>query len=194
MSGPPTDHIGPCATHAEKVAALNALTGDDWATLLRIAKYTAFRKFKGRVNDADARDLLQHVVVKAMTENDKRTWYPPEQTFVSFLASVMSSEASNWSRKASVADSGSNRPRFTELPDDLPSVAKPDEVAEANITYERMRESLKTRPLAVQVFDLRIERLTAKEIQERLGISALEYDSTVKWMIRTLDKGGFRNE
>jgi DNA-directed RNA polymerase specialized sigma24 family protein len=217
MSGPPTDHTGPCATYAEKVAAFEAATQNEWARLTRAAKYIAFR-IRGRVNDADADDLLQELAARIYDEKDERDWYPAERTFLSFAAGVMSSDASNWARPATIVeekitdepagDEGlkdgtvhnqiSKRPRFTELPDDIPSFETPEEQLSAKQDelrrkqrLESMRTALSVRPYAVEIFDLKILGNKGPEIREKLGITVQQYDSTMKWIFRTLRAGDF---
>ncbi len=57
---------------------------------------------------------------------------------------------------------------------------------------ERIRETLKPRPHAVEIFDLKREGHTAKEIQERLGIRKEIYQAAAKWVERTVRKEGSR--
>lgn len=201
------DHAGPCATRAEKLAAFDALTREDWARLEKLAKI-ATAKFRVRVRHANWKDVLHEAVARAL---DSREWYPQERSFFSFLDGVISSVSDQWYKQASIDDpdaGGSedgilkladDKPskvaKFAELPEDLTSsYAPPDQEAEANIVTGQMRASLKSRPHAIDIFDLRLDGWSVEEIEDKLGISKKVTAAALKWIIRTLDKGGFRDE
>jgi RNA polymerase sigma factor (sigma-70 family) len=171
----------PCATRSEKVAAFDALTADDYGKLLRFAEFTAL-KFRGRVNDADAKDLLQEAIARVLDKQDIRKWHPQKVSFLKFLRGCIRSIASDWVKRA----------KITELPDELLSPTRHDAQTEAAIMLEKIRETLKARPHAVEIFDLKCSGLTAREIQERLGINEHIYGAAVKWTERTLRQEGFR--
>jgi len=185
MSAPgeaiPPEEKGPCATRSEKAAALNALRPEDYGKLLKFAEFIAM-KFSGRVNDADAEDLLHEAILRVLDERNIRNWYPQKVDFQTFLKGCIRSIANEWYKRA----------RNTESPDELLSPTRHDAQMEAAITIENIREALKTRPHAVQIFDLKCDGLTAREIQERLGISEQIYAAAVKWIERTLRQRGFR--
>jgi RNA polymerase sigma factor (sigma-70 family) len=169
------------ATRSEKVAAFNALKPDDYGKLLRFAEFTAM-KFRGRVNDSDAEDLLQESILRVLDVRDIRNWYPQRADFLTFLRGCIRSIASEWYKRG----------RNTELSDELPSPTRHDAQTEAAIMIEKIREALKPRPHAVEIFDLKCSGLTAREIQERLGVSEQVYAAAVKWIDRTLRQEGFR--
>lgn len=169
------------ATVSEKIAALDALTEEDYGKLLKFAEYTA-RKFRGTVHHADAEDLLHTVLVQLYDEKNTRKWYPHNADFKVFLKGCIRSSASAWFKRA----------RPTEPPDDLVFPFSHDKQVEAAITIEKIRRSLVGRPHAVEIFDLKCEGLTAEEIQLFLRISERIYAAAVKWIDRSLKQGGFR--
>lgn len=175
------DGNGRCATPSEKASAFSALKREEHGKLLRIAAYNA-RKFHGKVNDADEEDLLQETLLRALDEQNTRKWYPEKVPFIVFLAGCIRSIASDWRKSA----------RTTDMPDDLPSTVRHDAQTEAAIMLEKIRELLKARPHATEIFDLKCLGLTSKEIQERLGLDGHLYAAAVKWIERTLRQEGFR--
>jgi RNA polymerase sigma factor (sigma-70 family) len=174
------DNRGPRATQSEKLAALNALTHEDYGRFLKYAEWTA-AKFTGRVNDADAEDLLNEAVVRVL---DERNWYPQKADFRTFFRGVIRSIASDWYKHS----------HYTESPDTLLSPSRHDEETEAAITLDKFRERLRDRPHALEIFDLKRNGMTAREIMERLGIRKEIYLAAVKWIQRTLRKRGSGNE
>jgi RNA polymerase sigma factor (sigma-70 family) len=187
MSAPgesiPHDENSPRATRSEKVAACNALRPEDYGRLLKFAELTA-RKFSGRVNDADAEDLMQEAIVRVLDERDIRNWYPQRADFLTFLRGCIKSIADSWYKRA----------KETESPDELISPTRHDAQTEAAITIERIRATLSARPHAVEIFDLKCQGLTAREIQERLRINEHIYAAAVKWIERTLRQGVSGND
>lgn len=171
------------ATRSEKLAALNALTPEDYGKLLRFAEFTAM-KFNARVNDADAEDLLHEAIARALDGENIRKWYSRKIDVSMFLRGCIRSIASHWFKRA----------RNTELPDDLPSPRGHDRQIDAVITIAEIRQRFKARPDAVEIFDLKCLRLTGKEIQETLAISPSAYAAAVKWIARSLVKEGYRSE
>ena len=169
------------ARRSEKVAAFNRLTRQDYGKLLRFAGFVAM-KFNGKVNDADERDVLHEAIVRVLDEGNTRKWYPQEIDFLTFLRGCIRSIASQWYTRA----------RNTELPDELVSSTRHDAQTEAAIMLEKVRDTLKHRPHAVEIIDLKGYGLTAREIQERLGIRQEIYAAAVKWIERTLRQQGFR--
>lgn len=172
---------GPCATRSEKAAALNLLTPQDFGKLSKFSQYVA-AKFKGRVNDADAEDVLNEAIRRVLDEQNIRKWYPQNVDFPGFLRGCIRSIASEWYERAS----------DTEMPDELASPARQYAQTEAAMVIEKVRESLISRPHAVEIFDLKARGLTAREIQKNLGISEQIYAAAVKWIERTLVQEGFR--
>ena len=179
---------GPPATLAEKLAAFAALTREEKGRLLSYARWLA-KAFTGRVNAADADDLYQEGLVRALKT---RNWHPQAVDFAGFVLGSIRSTGEQWYSGASVGEPGSRKPRFTELPDEIVSPMRHDKQIEDAITIEKMREALKGRPYAVEILDLKGEGLSAKEIQEQLGIPANVHAATVKWIDRTLRQEGFR--
>jgi RNA polymerase sigma factor (sigma-70 family) len=178
----PEDEYGPCATRSEKAAALNDLV-KDYGKLLKFAEYTA-RKFRGKVIHADAEDLLHAAILQVLHEDNRRKWYPNRVTFLTFFRGTIRSMAGDWFKRA----------RHTESPDSLLSPIRHNEQTEAAIMIGEIRDTLRARPHAVDIFDLKSQGLTAREIEERLGITKQIYEAAVKWIDRALDRGGFRNE
>ena len=168
---------GRCATSAERAARLQALTGEEYTNLLGWAKFTA-KKFGGRVNDADGEDLLHEAILRAVDERNLRSWYLERVEFLTFLRGCIRSIADEWCKRA----------RTTELPDELSSPTKPGAQAEAAIMIEKIRERVKKRPHALAIIDLKRYGMTAREIQESLGISEGIYAAAVKWIERTLKR------
>jgi hypothetical protein len=168
------------ATRSEKLAALNALTPQDYGKLLRFAEFTAM-KFGGRVYDADAEDLLHEAIARALDDGNIRKWCSRKIDISMFLKGCIRSIASHWCKRA----------RNTELPDDIPSPRGHERQIEAAITIAEIRQRLESRPNAVEVFDLKCLRLTGKQIQETLGISPSAYAAAVKWIARNLAKEGY---
>jgi DNA-directed RNA polymerase specialized sigma24 family protein len=171
------------ATRSEKLAALNALTSQDYGKLLRFAEFTAM-KFGGRVYDADAEDLLHEAIARALDDGNIRKWCSRKIDISMFLKGCIRSIASHWCKRA----------RNTELPNDFPSPTRHDMQIEAAVTIAEIRQRLESRPEAVEIFDLKCLRFTAKEIQERLGISPNVYAAAVKWIARAVKRRGYRNE
>jgi DNA-directed RNA polymerase specialized sigma24 family protein len=171
---------GPSATQLEKLAALNALKPEDHGKLLRYAGWIA-SKSSGRVNDSDGEDLYQEAIVRVLDERNIRKWYPQKVDFFTFMRGCIRSIASEFYKGA----------KETESPDNLLDPTRHDAQTEAAIMIEKIRETLKDRPHAVEIFDLKRYGHTAKEIQERLGIREQVYAAAVKWIERTLKQEGF---
>jgi RNA polymerase sigma factor (sigma-70 family) len=180
-TNPPKEGREPCATRSEKAGALNALKTDDYGRLFKFAEFTAM-KFSGRVKDSNAEDLLHEAIVRVLDERNIRKWYPRKVEFLTFLRGCIRSIANEWYQHA----------RDTELPDELLSPIRHDAQAEASMMIEKIREKLKGRPHAVEIFDLKCEGRTAKEIQKHLGINEQVYAAAVKWIERGLRQRGFR--
>jgi RNA polymerase sigma factor (sigma-70 family) len=180
MSAPKNEN-GPCATTSEKAAAFIALKREEYGKLLKIATFMA-RKFHGGVNYADEEDLLQEALYRVLDVENIRKWYPEKVSFFVFLAGCIRSIASDWKKRA----------RTTDMLDDPPSPIRHDAQTEASIMLERIRDVLKSRPHATEIFDLKCLGLTAREIQERLCLSSNLYGAAVKWIERTLRQEGFR--
>jgi RNA polymerase sigma factor (sigma-70 family) len=177
----PPEKNDPCATRSEKVAAFDTLKPADYGKLLIFAEFTAM-KFSGRVNDADAEDLLHEAILRVLDEQNIRRWYPQKVDFLTFLRGCIRSIASDWYKRA----------RQTELPDELLSPTMHDAQTEAAITIEKIRETLRARPQAVEIFDLKCLGLTAREIRQRLRINPQTYAAAVKWIKRRITEGEFR--
>jgi DNA-directed RNA polymerase specialized sigma24 family protein len=173
----PAQDKEPCATRAEKLAAFTALTPKDLGGLLNYARYIA-RTFPGRVNDADADDLYQQAILRAL---DSRCWYPRRVDFRGFVAGTIRSTGSQWRRNC----------KYTELPDDLVSPSLEDNL-DALFLMGDIKKALKDRAYAVEILELKRLGLTAKEIQKKLGIPKNVYDAGVKWIDRTLKGKGFQ--
>lgn len=178
---------GPCATRTEKLAAFHALTPDDKGRLLRYARYIA-KKFCGRVNEADAEDLYQHGMMRALYS---RQWYPQMVDFVGFVAGSIRSTGDQWAMQSSIGKRGATQPRYTAFTEEVVDLGRHEQQIEAAMTIEKMRETIKGRPYAVEIFDLRAEGRSAKEIQKQLGTPAKVYEAAVKWIHRTLERKGF---
>jgi DNA-directed RNA polymerase specialized sigma24 family protein len=156
---------------------------EDHGKLLKFAEFTAM-KFNGRVNDSNGEDLYQEALLRTLDEQKPRAWYPDNVDFITFLRGCIRSIADQWYKRS----------RYTELRDEIPSPTRYHEQVEAAITIDEIRQLLKSRPHAVEIFDLKCLRLTGKEIQEALGISPPIYAAAVKWIARALRQGGYRSE
>jgi DNA-directed RNA polymerase specialized sigma24 family protein len=187
MSAPgeviPKKERGPCATRSEKLAAFAALTPEENGKLLKSARYFAW-KFSGVVNDADGEDVYQDACMRAIDKEDTRNWSKEEISFLGFMRGCIRSVASQWYKHS----------RYTELLDDPPDTRRHDKQVEAAMLIAKMREALKDRPNAVEIFDLKGKGFTAREIQEELGIPENVYAAAVKWIERTLREGTLGNE
>lgn len=172
---------GPCATQREKLAALNALSEEEHGKLLAYAVWIS-GKFSGRVNDSNGEDVYHESIVRVMDERNIRKWYPLKADFKTFMRGCIRSIASEFYKGA----------KDTESPDNVLDPKRHDAQTEAVIMIEKIRETLKDRPHAVEIFDLKRYGHTAKEIQERLGIREQVYAAAVKWIERTLKQEGFR--
>jgi DNA-directed RNA polymerase specialized sigma24 family protein len=182
------------ATRSEKIDAFNKLDPDDCGKLLNYARYIA-AKLSGRVWDADAEDLYQEALSRALDEENTRNWFPYKVDFVGFLRGCIRSIADDWYRKSSVGEPGDRQPRYTELPDgdQIASATNYQAQTEAAILIEQIYSLLRERPFAVEIFDLKLAGgLRARDIQVVLGIPKNVYDAAVKWIDRTLRRGGFR--
>jgi DNA-directed RNA polymerase specialized sigma24 family protein len=175
---------GPCATYSEKLVRFQALTKEDYAKLLKWAGFML--NLRGPVGEGDERDLANHALLEAL--KDSRAWYPGEVDFLVFVGRSIRNYAFGWRRRA----------RVSESPDRLPSPIDAEKQRHAELILDKIRDCLRghpgivDHPHALAIIDLKGQGFTGREIQEHLGITEQEHNTTLRWIRRTLESEGFR--
>lgn len=162
------DHASP----AEVALAVAALGDADFARLGQIARLRA----RGLVG-VDWQDLLHDAVQRAM--DGTRRW-PSHVPFTVFLREIIRSLASEaWRRqvreKRPAFDAGDDNEALHQVPGDLPD---PECLAIEQDLVRRVETLFADDMVAFELLKALADELSPKEIQERLGITSVEYDST----------------
>src|SRR5438045_4062723 len=84
------------ATADEVLRAIDALTEADFLRLNEEARCRIIRIGRRAANGRTQDDLLQEAVTRLL--DGRRTWYPENVAFVSYLMGVIKSVASAWAR------------------------------------------------------------------------------------------------
>ena len=79
-----------------------------------------------------------------------------------------------------------------EPTDELAAPTSHEKQMEAAITIAKIRNVVAYRADATDIFDLKLEGFTAKEIQEVLEMPEQVYAAAVKWIDRAIKREGFR--
>lgn len=178
------------AASADEVRA--AIDGLSEAQLVRFKRY-AERKIKGlgrRSLGRDHMDLLQEAITSTLAGD--RRWNKTVD-FSQHLFGAMRSIANNWAKKA---DPGETRLESElihqnaegEELNPLASAPAPDPSPEQQVSvkqqFEKIAKLLAGDQVALEVFGGLRAEMTGADIQEALGISKREYETTVKRIYR----------
>jgi DNA-directed RNA polymerase specialized sigma24 family protein len=164
------------AASAEEVRA--AIDGLSEAQLVRFKRY-AERKIKGlgrRSLGRDHMDLLQEAITSTLAGD--RHWNKTVD-FSQHLFGAMSSIANNWAKKADTVE--------TRLESELihqNAQGSPEQQVSVKQQFEEIAKLLAGDQVALDVFGGLRAEMTGADVQEALGISKREYETTVKRIYR----------
>lgn len=178
------------AASAEEVRA--AIEGLSVAQLVRFKRYAEW-KIKGLGRRGLGRghvDLLQEAITSTLAGD--RHWNKTVD-FSRHLLGAMSSIASNWAKKVDPAEARLESELIHQNAEGkevnpLVSVPAPDPSPERQVSvkqqFEEIEKLLAGDQVAKEVFGGLRARMTGPEIQEALGISKTEFETTVKRIYR----------
>lgn len=180
------------ASEEEVVAAMEALTPDDFQRLISYASRMVEalgRKGLGR----SGKDLVQEVLKDTLARD--RRWNKEAVDFLGHLFGAVRSTAWAWRQKFDENEPYLESEVVRTYPDGkevnpVLNATSPAldarRVAKARDRLDHIEALLAGRPLAVLIVAGLRDKMTGPEIQEELGISRTEFETEMKWVRRTV--------
>jgi RNA polymerase sigma factor (sigma-70 family) len=173
----------------EPSEALRQLTTSE---LIKLHKYARFLMkpllMHGKAKGRSADDLMQEALTATL---ESRRMWNRNISFYQHLVGAIRSIASSWTREVGEEDHPSSQTSSdeVEMPEETwwpPVHITPERTLTAKQILERLRKLFPEGSLAQQVFDLRGEGYSSKEIQDELDISPLKASALSRQVRRAL--------
>jgi hypothetical protein len=203
------EHLGPCAKPPEIMEHFRALAKDPVEST-RLWEYARMqsRKFHGRTNDSIAHDLLVEALCRAVSgessgsddDEPSRHWYPQERSFPNFFRGSIQSISSSWRKQDKrflvprQRDDQAGHPDTQSVPEALRSPVDEEAKILKSIMLAKARDCLRSRPEALEIFDMLKAGYKRAEICERLGITEQDYANAFRWMKRAWEDEGYGSD
>ena len=178
------------ASNAEIEEAINNLSDAEWRKLKNYASLKALKKGRKAI-EADGEDLLSEAITRTL--EGERVWKKDKTDFMFHLTTSMDSISSHYKEGAYLEcefsfknDEGNLRNTISEM--SSPNEMSVDDSNFYNQVIEWIEKALSTNEKDLEVFYSLHYGQTGKEIQQSLGMSDKEFNTSRKRIERLLKK------